>query len=411
MKKIILIILLIVLPFAVSACDSHTFSDVRVSAVSGEKIITGKAADANPTGQRILAYVTGGAVDGWQPSEFNNPLFGLDKDGGFTIRITDSGATGVTLYLVGKDVDYSSLKTVESGRPRKTKVDISSAVPVLTSGAAASNVKKEAAATSGAERKIPETIVTITGGSQEDTLNGSTEETTDGSPGEESALSAGASAAASDPPLTAVSPDPLTSAASDPALTAASPDPLTSADLSSLTATATPPPPPPFIMFYDDGAPEDAFGDIVYMGMYSGGDDGSVNVAQNDETEKITGESSIGFTYAAPGGSHWAGVMLLFAPGAYIDDPGENGPDLSIYSKLTFFVKGGGGDVKFFVECDGGFQNTIYVSPDGEWRKITLDLDEDWTYCNIPFGWACNERDVGEPGGVIRFWVDAIKFE
>jgi hypothetical protein len=166
-----------------------------------------------------------------------------------------------------------------------------------------------------------------------------------------------------------------------------------------------------FILFKDDGAERDSFGELAYMGMDDDGNDGSMTADLFDTSEKTVGESSSRFTYTPPGGSHWAGMMFLFEPGKFQEDPKDKGPDLSKATKMTFYVKGGAetGTVKFFVECDGGPQSSETVALTGEWAEVTLPLDKDWSYCNVPFGWACNQSD---PDGVsLQFWVDGIRFE
>ena len=175
----------------------------------------------------------------------------------------------------------------------------------------------------------------------------------------------------------------------------------------------TPPPPTPtapFILLADDGAMENAYKDIGYMGSVNNGDDGSMSVKEYDTSQKKTGNASMRFTYASPGKSHWAGMALLFETG-WKSDPGSDGPDLGLYSEYTFWVKGSGGTVKFFIECDGGAQSTKFVTVEDEWQQVTLNIKDSWKYCNIMFGWACNESNPDVDGGTIEFWCDGMQFE
>jgi len=170
--------------------------------------------------------------------------------------------------------------------------------------------------------------------------------------------------------------------------------------------------PEPFILLKDDGAEEDVYKQIAYMGSKNNGNDGSMTVKTNDTSQKKIGNSSMNFTYTGPGsGSHWAGMMFLYAPGVYTADPGDKGPDLSKYTEFTFYVKGSGGTVKFFIECDGAPQASMFIKPDDEWQKVVLYLNDNWSYNNIPFGWACNEGNPDVKGGTIEFWVDGLQFE
>ena len=170
--------------------------------------------------------------------------------------------------------------------------------------------------------------------------------------------------------------------------------------------------PEPFILLKDDGAPENRYKEIAYMGSDGNGNDKSMSVTPADTSQKKIGNSSMKFSYTGPKtGSHWAGMMLLYEPGVYTDDPGDKGPDLTKYTKLTFYVKGGGGTVKFFLECDGAPQASIFCEPNDEWQLIELALKDSWSYNNIPFGWACNESNPDVKGGKIEFWVDNIRFE
>ena len=174
------------------------------------------------------------------------------------------------------------------------------------------------------------------------------------------------------------------------------------------TPTATPTPVPSFIMFQDDGSSKNTFMDIAYMGMYSDGNDGSISMNVNDtSTTPKFGRVAMKFTYKPTNtGSHWSGAALLWETQNWK----AKGPDLSQYSKLTFWVCGNGGEVKFFIEGDGVAQKTTYVTLTKDWQKITLALGN-WDYVNVPFGWACNESNPDAKGGTITFWVDGLQFE
>ena len=168
----------------------------------------------------------------------------------------------------------------------------------------------------------------------------------------------------------------------------------------------------PFIILKDDGADEDVFGDIAYMGSRNYGDDGSISVDVFDTSEKMAGNASVRFTYEAVADEgHWAGAMFLFAKGAYTPDPGARGPDLNDYTKMTFYVKGSGGSVLFFIECDGGPQSTEIVTLTDEWTQVTLDINDTWKYVNVMFGWSCNQNNIRPGAPRIEFWVDDLRYE
>jgi hypothetical protein len=148
------------------------------------------------------------------------------------------------------------------------------------------------------------------------------------------------------------------------------------------------------------------------MGSESNGVDGSITVNVHDTSQSKVGNASIKYTYTPlSGSSHWAGTAFLFSENDWMSDPGLRGPDLKLYSKFTFWVKGHGGFVKFFVECEGGAQSTKTVTVTDEWQKITLKMDESWSFCNIPFGWACGENNLDTDSGTIEFWCDGMQFE
>ena len=167
----------------------------------------------------------------------------------------------------------------------------------------------------------------------------------------------------------------------------------------------------PYFLLADDGAAQDIYGDIAYMGSDSNGNDGSMSVSINDTSQKMIGESSMRFSYTPKSESHWAGMALLFSENAWLSDPGDKGPDLKRYTRFSFWVKGHGGKVKFFIECDGGAQDAAIVTVTDEWQKVTLNIDKSWGFCNIPFGWACNESNPDTDGGTIEFWCDGMQFE
>ena len=113
------------------------------------------------------------------------------------------------------------------------------------------------------------------------------------------------------------------------------------------------------------------------------------------------------FSYAPTVASaHWSGVALLWES----QDWKAHGPDLKMYSQITFWVRGSGGQVKFFVEGDGYAQRTTVVTLTEDWQKITLEVGS-WEYINVPFGWACSDKDPDVKGGTITFWVDGLQFE
>ncbi len=171
-------------------------------------------------------------------------------------------------------------------------------------------------------------------------------------------------------------------------------------------------PAPQYIMLQDDGAISNVYSSLALMGMLSNGSDNSVSMDPEDPSQSYSGKTSMQFSYQPPDiGDHWSGVMMLLVEGNYQADPGEKGPDLSKVSKMVFNVKGSGGSVRFFVECDGGEQIVEAVNLQADWQQVTLELDSSWSYCNIPFGWSCNESDPDTAGGKIEFWVDGLRFE
>lgn len=162
-----------------------------------------------------------------------------------------------------------------------------------------------------------------------------------------------------------------------------------------------------FYLLADDNPDNggNAFADTAYMGT-NNGVDGSIDVNLADKSvDPIYGNTSAKFTYATPAsGAHWSGVALLWSTQGWRD----HGPDLRAFSKLKFWVRGHGGRVKFFVEGNGSAQKTTYVELTDEWQEVTLDLGN-WDYINVPFGWACNERDSNERSE-IQFWIDGLRF-
>lgn len=190
-----------------------------------------------------------------------------------------------------------------------------------------------------------------------------------------------------------------------------------SSNPSPIPSSGPSPTPSPFpykyILMYDDGAPSNVFGAFAYMGSANGGVDGSIEMDTNDSSQSIQGAASMRFSYQPMADIHWSGVMMLFGEGKYSEDPGERGPDLSMVSKMVFHVKGSGGTVKFFVECDGSQfnQSAKTVELKEDWQKVTLELNSDWRYCSIPFGWTCDQTNPQPAGGKIEFWVDNLRFE
>jgi len=97
--------------------------------------------------------------------------------------------------------------------------------------------------------------------------------------------------------------------------------------------------------------------------------------------------------------------------GFFKGNPRDLGPDLKKFKKLSFSARGSGGIVKFFIECDDAPQAVKFVTLSNEWTQVTLNIEDSWKYCNIPFGWACNESNPDKTGGTIEFWVDNLRFE
>jgi len=164
----------------------------------------------------------------------------------------------------------------------------------------------------------------------------------------------------------------------------------------------------PYVLLNDDGAPANAFKDMALMGMYNNGVDGSVtmNLADTGVPAKI-GDSSMKFTYTpSKDARHWSGIAMLWGA----QDWKGKGPDLKGYGKLTFWVCGNGGTVKFFIEGDGSAQKSAIATVGEEWQKVTIEVGN-WEYINIPFGWACNEQNPSADGATITFWVDGLQFE
>ena len=177
------------------------------------------------------------------------------------------------------------------------------------------------------------------------------------------------------------------------------------------TPSATPMTTPTAIkpLFKDDGASEDAVKDVALMGMYKDGTDGSIGVNMNDTSmNPKVGHTAIKFSYTPTViNDHWSGVALLWEPQGWK----INGPDLKAYTKLTFWICGQGGNVKFFTEGDGYSQRTSYVTLTKEWQKITMELYDWWDFVNVPFGWACSQSSPDKNGGTITFWIDGVQFE
>lgn len=165
----------------------------------------------------------------------------------------------------------------------------------------------------------------------------------------------------------------------------------------------------PMPIFKDDGASDNIVKDTAFMGMYQDGMDGSIAVSLNDTSmNPKVGRTAIKFSYNPTViSAHWSGIALLWEAQGWKTP----GPDLKAYTKLTFWVRGQGGIVKFFVEGNGYSQCTSYITLTEEWQKISMDLYDSWDYVNIPFGWACSESNPDQKGGTITFWVDGLQFE
>ena len=187
-----------------------------------------------------------------------------------------------------------------------------------------------------------------------------------------------------------------------------------------------------FPLFADDGAIGNKnvvlFENMAYMNRNYG----LINVKENNEEIKAyVGDTSTKFTYTPTDDLNWSGIAFLWGKddwGREKDAWDKGGLELTKYTKLTFWVYGRGGMVKFYIEgirsepkkiaegksAEGTeektYQESIFISLKEEWRKVTLKVG-DWDYINVPFGWSCNPKDLDASNGTATFWVDGLQFE
>ena len=174
-----------------------------------------------------------------------------------------------------------------------------------------------------------------------------------------------------------------------------------------------------YVFFRDDGADEDVHRDIALMGNHNNGNDASISFDLHNTSQKISAKESLFFSYTPKSKTHWSGLMFLlhsmdlYPDGSAIPFRSSSilGPDLSKFTKLTFCVKGNGGHASFFYETNGGEQVTKDVFITDKWQKVVLDVDESFLFCNILWGFTCDNSSLEEKNDSVAFWVDDIKFE
>ena len=388
--------------------ETPTFVSVDVS---DERIINGTVLNGDPAGQRLFIYLSGGASDGFQSDAISNRYL-FDEGGSFQIEINDNSAETATIYLATRNVDQSSRQTVEKGSLAQITI-------VLPPSSLAETyiVSYE----DGLGNVLP--IETVK-------FKDVTKALTDYIPKRDGYVFLGWS---TDPGAAVIKYAPESNYSQNVDVTlyaiwklddgsgVVDDDDVESSSSSGGDVGGSEGndggtqlgsgviPSSSFILLADDGAKggKNAFNDTAYMGMNENGTDGSIGANINDTSKNpIVGRTAMKFSYTPINSdAHWSGVALLWKTQGW----NEEGPDLKAYTKMTFWVCGNGGRVKFFIEGDGFTQKTCLVSLTEDWQKITLDIGN-WEYINVPFGWACSESDPDQKGGTITFWVDGVHF-
>ncbi len=165
-----------------------------------------------------------------------------------------------------------------------------------------------------------------------------------------------------------------------------------------------------FYMFEDDSDSLSANRHMDYGYMPTAG--GGIAMDENNASYAYSGEESIRFSFTPTNTHSWGGVALLWMPGEWDVDPGENGPDPAIYRWCTFKIRGGEGlgDVKVYIEGDDGSQSLETIILTDEWQEVRLPVEAGWSYVKTPFAWVANQNDPDERGGMLEFYLDDLKY-
>ncbi len=166
-----------------------------------------------------------------------------------------------------------------------------------------------------------------------------------------------------------------------------------------------------FIVYDDTGFSTD----LSSPQQYDGGD-GSPDAApwlitqQTITSDGADGDNSECQKYSYTNGSgYWGGVYVIFNTGA---------TDMSVYTNLTFYVKGESGGEKFEIKIkdstgtEGSIQIQSYITVSTSWKKATIPLSDfsgiDKTKITIPFNIAFTDLYTNADATV---YIDLIKWE
>lgn len=164
-----------------------------------------------------------------------------------------------------------------------------------------------------------------------------------------------------------------------------------------------------FYVYADYLSKRNHYNDIAYMGNNNFGDDGSMKIMQDCTDNPKSRNTCIKITYTPKNSNHWAGMAWLSGDQRWRSP--IDGVDVSLAKKLTFWARGSGGRVKFFIENSGKTQDSSYISLNEEWTQYTLSIPrdgEDIADISVGFGWAANSSDVS--GKSMTFYLDDIMF-
>ncbi len=165
-----------------------------------------------------------------------------------------------------------------------------------------------------------------------------------------------------------------------------------------------------FYMFADDSAELSANRHMDYAYMPTG--DGSISMLERSTSYRYAGEESTMFSYTPKSASHWGGVALLWKPGEWHVDPGENGPEPGVYHWCTFMIRGGNGlgNLDVYIEGNTGGQQLQTITLTDEWQEVSFEIPESWAYVDVPFAWSANASDLDSGVETLEFYLDDLKY-
>ena len=168
-----------------------------------------------------------------------------------------------------------------------------------------------------------------------------------------------------------------------------------------------------FYIYSEKGAKSNHYAPSGWMGDY-----GDLKVEDGSLTEPQDGKTCIKITYSAKGaqGANWTGVFWQHPANNWGEK--EGGYDLSVYKRLTFWVRGQDGGEKIAEFKVGGITGEHGDSDSGsvgpatltkDWKKYTIDLaDKNLSHIVGGFCWSASRDD--NPNGFV-IYLDEIRFE